>query len=225
LAALAIVPLLGGGARAADDPSSCPASGFERAECLLTIARGRPRCGPARFEATVARRIARLAKLVGLAETLRTLGRAGPARTALRRAARTIVGSQVKTLRLAANPLTAPCVAPLDAVLASLWLTVDELRFGPPPFDPPSPSPSPTVTTTTTSSLPPTTGRPPTTSTPTTSAPTTLPPRTCGNGRLDPGEQCDGQNLFGRDCKTLGFIGGTLRCDADCIFDNRDCHQ
>jgi len=56
---------------------------------------------------------------------------------------------------------------------------------------------------------------------PSTTTTTTLP--SCGNGRLDPGEQCDGTDLFGRDCATLGFTGGTLACQPDCLFDTRHC--
>src|SRR5262245_10767355 len=46
----------------------------------------------------------------------------------------------------------------------------------------------------------------------------------CGDGQLEAGEDCDGTNLGGQDCNTLGqgFIGGTLACDA-CQFDTSDC--
>jgi hypothetical protein len=47
----------------------------------------------------------------------------------------------------------------------------------------------------------------------------------CGNGRIDPGEQCDGTNLNGQTCSTLamGFTGGTLRCSSLCAFDTTMC--
>lgn len=69
----------------------------------------------------------------------------------------------------------------------------------------------------------------------------------CGNGRIDsygqrrvcapciPGrpcpcdvvpagtEQCDGANLNGQTCASLGFLGGTLACDSQCRVDVRAC--
>src|SRR5262249_51163458 len=41
----------------------------------------------------------------------------------------------------------------------------------------------------------------------------------CGNGSIDPGEQCDGSNLNGETCQSRGFAcGGTLTCSS-CSFD------
>jgi hypothetical protein len=47
----------------------------------------------------------------------------------------------------------------------------------------------------------------------------------CGDDVLDPGEQCDGANLAGYDCVTLGpdFTGGALACAPDCSFDTSAC--
>lgn len=47
----------------------------------------------------------------------------------------------------------------------------------------------------------------------------------CGNGALDPGEQCDGANLNGADCLTLmqGFVGGTLACAGNCTLNTSGC--
>src|SRR5437867_2654773 len=45
----------------------------------------------------------------------------------------------------------------------------------------------------------------------------------CGNGTRDPGEQCDGADLGGATCVSLGFPGGALTCAADCTFDTRAC--
>lgn len=48
----------------------------------------------------------------------------------------------------------------------------------------------------------------------------------CGNRRIDPGEQCDKQNLNGETCAsaTMGSRpGGTLRCTNRCRFDTRRC--
>jgi len=45
----------------------------------------------------------------------------------------------------------------------------------------------------------------------------------CGNGVLDPGEQCDGSDLGGETCQSQGFVGGTLSCSASCAFDTSAC--
>lgn len=46
----------------------------------------------------------------------------------------------------------------------------------------------------------------------------------CGNGVIDAGEQCDGGDLQGFDCNSLGLNGGTLACDAVmCTFDTSMC--
>ncbi len=49
------------------------------------------------------------------------------------------------------------------------------------------------------------------------------PPRTCGNGIVDSGEQCDGSNLNGRTCQSLGYSGGTLSCSSSCAYDTSQC--
>jgi hypothetical protein len=48
---------------------------------------------------------------------------------------------------------------------------------------------------------------------------------TCGDGDIDPGEDCDGVVLGGADCVTLGlgFVGGTLTCSGACSFDTSAC--
>jgi hypothetical protein len=46
----------------------------------------------------------------------------------------------------------------------------------------------------------------------------------CGNDAVDAvGEQCDGTDLAGLSCTTLGFVGGTLGCDAGCNLDTTGC--
>jgi hypothetical protein len=46
----------------------------------------------------------------------------------------------------------------------------------------------------------------------------------CGNGKIDATEQCDGGNLNGFDCVSLGNAGGTLLCDpVTCTFDTSMC--
>ena len=47
----------------------------------------------------------------------------------------------------------------------------------------------------------------------------------CGNGELEPGEHCD-PDVIDDECTSIGdgnFIGGTLSCDDDCLFDISDC--
>lgn len=45
----------------------------------------------------------------------------------------------------------------------------------------------------------------------------------CDDGTINTaGEQCDGSDLGGASCVTLGFIGGTLACSA-CAFDTSGC--
>jgi hypothetical protein len=47
----------------------------------------------------------------------------------------------------------------------------------------------------------------------------------CGDGMQDAGEECDGADLAGYNCVTLGpdFTGGTLACADDCTFDVSGC--
>lgn len=54
--------------------------------------------------------------------------------------------------------------------------------------------------------------------------PTTGMSGNCGNGILDAGEQCEGDNLHGFDCASLGLNSGTLLCDpVMCTFDTSMC--
>jgi biopolymer transport protein ExbB len=45
----------------------------------------------------------------------------------------------------------------------------------------------------------------------------------CGNGTIDPGEECEGTNLSGKTCASLGHTGGQLACDASCKLDETGC--
>src|SRR5262249_20530490 len=46
----------------------------------------------------------------------------------------------------------------------------------------------------------------------------------CGNDLTDPGETCDGTDLNGQDCRSLGFDSGALSCLVDCsAFDTSGC--
>ncbi len=45
----------------------------------------------------------------------------------------------------------------------------------------------------------------------------------CGNGALDPGEDCDGADLAGATCASIGFPGGDLACGVACFYDTAGC--
>jgi len=47
----------------------------------------------------------------------------------------------------------------------------------------------------------------------------------CGNTVRDTGEQCDGADLGGQTCDSLGqgYVGGTLSCTASCTYDTSSC--
>ncbi len=45
----------------------------------------------------------------------------------------------------------------------------------------------------------------------------------CSDGVVHDPEQCDGVDLDGQSCESLGYLGGTLACDANCGFDVSAC--
>ncbi|MBN2722681.1 MAG: SUMF1/EgtB/PvdO family nonheme iron enzyme, partial [Deltaproteobacteria bacterium] len=46
----------------------------------------------------------------------------------------------------------------------------------------------------------------------------------CGDGSVQPGEECDGDDLDGKDCLSMGFQnGGSLSCNGDCTFNVSEC--
>ncbi len=45
----------------------------------------------------------------------------------------------------------------------------------------------------------------------------------CGDGVIGIGEQCDGSNLGGSSCSSLGFTGGVLSCASLCTFNTTQC--
>jgi len=56
----------------------------------------------------------------------------------------------------------------------------------------------------------------------------TLPPvcpATCGDGKAELTEACDGNDLRGRKCFDHGFDAGTLACKPDCTYDLSACTQ
>ena len=49
------------------------------------------------------------------------------------------------------------------------------------------------------------------------------PGSTCGNGKVDGKEACDGADLGGKTCNTEGFAAGTLACSKLCTLDTSKC--
>lgn len=45
----------------------------------------------------------------------------------------------------------------------------------------------------------------------------------CGNEIVEGGEDCEGSDLGGKTCISLGYSGGTLSCDIACTFDTTNC--
>ena len=45
----------------------------------------------------------------------------------------------------------------------------------------------------------------------------------CGNSITEEGEACDGGDLGGMTCESLGYDGGTLGCADDCTYDESGC--
>ena len=45
----------------------------------------------------------------------------------------------------------------------------------------------------------------------------------CDDDAVNPGEDCDGENLNGRICSDFGYAGGTLACTNNCRFDFSGC--
>ncbi|HEY5938929.1 MAG TPA: hypothetical protein VIU61_29955 [Kofleriaceae bacterium] len=48
-------------------------------------------------------------------------------------------------------------------------------------------------------------------------------PASCGDGILDDGELCDGDQVGDTDCVGLGYDAGAVRCDANCRYDANAC--
>lgn len=58
----------------------------------------------------------------------------------------------------------------------------------------------------------------------TTTTATTSPPSECGNGIVEPGEECDGP-APGVPCTAAGFDSGELGCRPECVFDTAGCGE
>ena len=48
-------------------------------------------------------------------------------------------------------------------------------------------------------------------------------PGECGNGTIEWPEECDGANLGGATCESLGYKRGSVACNADCTLDTSGC--
>jgi hypothetical protein len=53
--------------------------------------------------------------------------------------------------------------------------------------------------------------------------PEPVPLPTCGDGKIDEGEMCDGSDLGGHSCQGEGFDFGTVSCDAQCQISTALC--
>ena len=47
----------------------------------------------------------------------------------------------------------------------------------------------------------------------------------CGNGIVDDGERCDGNDLSGVTCEIIGLGSGQLKCDLNCEYDASGCSE
>ncbi|MFH0987985.1 MAG: dockerin type I domain-containing protein [Parcubacteria group bacterium] len=47
----------------------------------------------------------------------------------------------------------------------------------------------------------------------------------CGDGYIDPSEDCEGASLNSQTCVTLGFLRGTLACSSTCAFVTTGCNN
>ncbi len=45
----------------------------------------------------------------------------------------------------------------------------------------------------------------------------------CGNGKIDGNEQCDGTELGGSTCQSIGFTGGDISCNSSCTLNTSAC--
>jgi hypothetical protein len=191
----------------------CDEAGFPGAVCEVAHARMTPLCVPRRLEVSIDRKLGRIQRILAAGNRFVNAGEDMQANYQLTRASLKLgaLRDRVARFRSPGGPKPA-CRAAVDAFLADLSARVVAVAQG--------------VTTTTV--VPPSTVTSTTSSTSTsttTSTTTTSTAPLCGNGRLDRFEQCDGTNLFGRTCLTLGFHGGTLGCRPDCIFDVRACRR
>lgn len=213
--ALAVLGLACFARAAAGQPSSCPGDGFDAVGCDVALVRTASDCAPRAVKAVVKGMLRRLERHVAAARKAAGGGETRLSTLLLGRAADKVAALATKLQALRdRGRLTDDCAQPIARHVDTLGEDLAALRAGPSTT---TIAGSPTTSSTVTSS---TLGvQTTTTTTVTTNAPT------CGNGKLDRLEQCDGTNLFGRDCVTLGFPGGELRCRADCLFETSHCKR
>src|SRR5512145_1409036 len=48
-------------------------------------------------------------------------------------------------------------------------------------------------------------------------------PGICGDSILNSGEECDGTQLNGQSCTSLGLPNGTLACTPECTYETAGC--
>jgi len=202
-------------ARVAAGQPVCPAEGFDAVACDVALVTAAAGCAPRAVKTVVKKMLKRVERRVASARSAAARGEPHGSAVQLAKAAdkAAALGTKLQALRERGR-LAEDCAQPMASHLEELGADLAALRTGP--------ATTSTVrrATTTTSTVvigPATT---------TTSSTTTTTVSTCGNGRLDPGEQCDGTNVFGRDCLTLGYHGGgQLMCRPDCLFETRDCRR
>jgi hypothetical protein len=200
--------------RAAAAPAPCPGEGFDAPACDAGLATAAAGCAPRGVRAVVRTTLRRVNRQVGNARRAATGGEPHVVTTQLGRAADRVAALEMRLDGLRARGrLADACALSMMDRLDTLARDLATLRAGP--------STTTTATSPATSSTAATGTLPVPTTTTATTTTTSVP--TCGNGRLDPGEQCDGTNLFGRTCLTLGFHGGGQLMCKDCLFDNHDC--
>jgi hypothetical protein len=194
----------------------CDEAGFPGAVCEVARARMVSLCVPRRLEVSIDRKLGRIQRMLAAGNRFINAGEDMQATYQLTRATLKLgaLRDRVARFRSPMGPKPA-CRAAVDAFLAGLSARLVAIGDGPMGLTTTTVVPPSTATSATSS----------TSSTTTTSTTTTTSVPACGNGRLDRFEQCDGTNLFGRTCLTLGFHGGTLGCRPDCIFDVRACRR
>jgi hypothetical protein len=173
-------------------------------------------CVPRRLEVSIDRKLGRIQRILAAGNRFVNAGEDMQATYQLTRASLKLGALRDRVARFRSPTGPKPeCRAAVDALLGQLSARVVAIGQGPMGLTTTTVVTPSTATSTTTS----------TSSSTTTSTTTTTSVPACGNGRLDRFEQCDGTNLFGRTCLTLGFHGGTLGCRPDCIFDVRACRR
>ncbi|MGL5830643.1 MAG: hypothetical protein ACRCZE_00675, partial [Candidatus Altimarinota bacterium] len=47
----------------------------------------------------------------------------------------------------------------------------------------------------------------------------------CGDGNVDVGEECDGDEMNNQSCTTMGYDSGSISCNDDCTLNTSDCEN